>query len=325
MRSTTLGESGPAVSAIGLGCMGMSALYGPRPDDEQSLSTIHRALDLGINLIDTSASYGDGHNEQLIAKAIRGRRSEVFLCTKFGIRRDGGPMRVDSSPEWARKSCDESLERLRVDHIDLFYLHRRNPDVPVEDTIGAMAELVAAGKVRHLGVSEVSPQTLRRAHDVHPLAALQTEYSLFSREVEAEILPTCRELGITLVAYSPLGRALLSGQITADTAFGAEDLRSGNPRFVEANRAANLALVDRLRALADEMGVVPAQLALAWLLAQGTVPIPGTTRIRHLEQNVASTAVTLTPEQLRRITDLIPAEAVQGERLAASAARWVGK
>lgn len=325
MRSTTLGESGPAVSAIGLGCMGMSALYGPRPDDEQSLSTIHRALDLGINLIDTSASYGDGHNEQLIAKAIRGRRSEVFLCTKFGIRRDGGPMRVDSSPEWARKSCDESLERLGVDHIDLFYLHRRNPDVPVEDTIGAMAELVAAGKVRHLGVSEVSPQTLRRAHDVHPLAALQTEYSLFSREVEAEILPTCRELGITLVAYSPLGRALLSGQITADTAFGAEDLRSGNPRFVEANRAANLALVDRLRALADEMGVVPAQLALAWLLAQGTVPIPGTTRIRHLEQNVASTAVTLTPEQLRRITDLIPAEAVQGERLAASAARWVGK
>lgn len=325
MRRTTLGESGPDVSAIGLGCMGMSALYGPRPDEEQSLRTIHRALDLGIDLIDTSASYGDGHNEQLIATAIRGRRGEVFLCTKFGIRRDGGPMRVDSSPEWARKSCDASLARLGVDHIDLFYLHRRNPDIPVEDTIGAMAELVTAGKVRHLGVSEVSPQTLRRAHAVHPLAALQTEYSLFSREIEAEILPTCRDLGIALVAYSPLGRALLTGQITADTAFGGEDLRSGNPRFAAANRAANLALVDRLRALADELGMTPAQLALAWLLAQGAVPIPGTTRIRHLADNVASTAVTLTPEQLRHITDLVPADAVRGERLADSAARWVGK
>ncbi|MFI7426252.1 aldo/keto reductase [Micromonospora sp. NPDC049836] len=324
MRRTTLGESGPEVSAIGLGCMGMSALYGPRTDEQQSLRTIRRALDLGVDLIDTSASYGDGHNERLVAEAIRGRRGDVFLCTKFGIRRDGGAMRVDSSPQWARTSCDESLDRLDVAHLDVLYLHRRNPDIPIEDTVGAMAELVTAGKVRHLGLSEVSPQTLRRAHAVHPITVLQTEYSLFSREVEAEILPTCRELGITLVAYSPLGRALLTGQVTADTTFGGDDLRGGNPRFAGPNRAANLALVDRLRALAAELGVTPAQLALGWLLAQGAVPIPGTTRIRHLEDNVASTALPLTPEHLLRITELVPAAAVRGERLAASAARWVG-
>ncbi|HEX6685152.1 MAG TPA: aldo/keto reductase [Candidatus Limnocylindrales bacterium] len=325
MRQVTLGESGPAVSAIGLGCMGMSALYGPRPAERQSVGVVHRALDLGIDLIDTSASYGDGHNEQIIGEAIHDRRDRVFLCTKFGIRRDNGPMRVDSSPDWARKSCDDSLQRLRVDYIDLFYLHRRNPDVPVADTIGAMADLVAAGKVRHLGLSEVNARTLRQAHAVHPLAALQTEYSLFSREVEAEILPACRELGIALVAYSPIGRAMLTGQITTGTAFSDDDLRSGNPRFAGANRAANLALVDRLRALAGEMGVTPAQLALAWLLAQGAVPIPGTTKVHHLDDNAAATTVSLTTGQLQQIADLIPASAVQGERLSAAAARWVGK
>ncbi|MEQ4305328.1 aldo/keto reductase [Plantactinospora sp. B6F1] len=325
MRKVTLGESGPTVSAIGLGCMGMSALYGPRPEEAQSIRTIHRALDLDIDVIDTSASYGDGHNEQLIAKAIHDRRDRVFLCTKFGIRRDNGPMRIDSSPDWARKSCDKSLQRLGVDHIDLFYLHRRNPDVPTEDTIAAMAELVAAGKVRHLGLSEVNAQTLRQAHAVHPLAALQTEYSLLSRDVEDEILPTCRELDITLVAYSPISRALLTGEITTDTAFGDDDLRSGNPRFSGGNRAANLALVDRLRALAGEMGVTPAQLALAWLLERGTVPIPGTTKVRHLEDNAAAATLTLTSEQIQHIADLMPTNAVRGERLSDAAARWVGK
>ncbi|GAB3978939.1 aldo/keto reductase [Plantactinospora veratri] len=325
MRKTVLGESGPAVSAIGLGCMGMSAHYGPRPTETQSISVVHRALDLGINLIDTSASYGVGHNEQLIGKAIHGRRDHVVLCTKFGIRRDNGRMYVDSSPGWARKSCDESLQRLRVDYIDLLYLHRRNPEVPIADTIGAMAELVAAGKVRHLGLSEVNAQTLRQAHAIHRLAALQTEYSLLSREVEADLLPTCRELGIALVAYSPISRALLTGHITTDTAFGDDDLRGGNPRFARANRAANLALVDRLRALAGEIGVTPAQLALAWLLAQGTTPIPGTTTVRHLEDNAAASTVSLTTEQLHQIADLVPAGAAQGERLSAAAARWVGR
>jgi aryl-alcohol dehydrogenase-like predicted oxidoreductase len=325
MRTAALGESGATVSAIGLGCMGMSALYGPRPAEAQSIRVLHRALDLGIDLIDTSASYGDGHNEQLVGRAIHDRRDRVFLCTKFGIRRDGGPMRVDSSPDWARTSCDESLRRLGVDHIDLFYLHRRNPEVPIADTVGAMAELVAAGKVRHLGLSEVNAQTLRQAHAVHPLAALQTEYSLLSREVEAELLPACRELGIALVAYSPISRALLTGQVTTDTAFSDDDLRSGNPRFAGANRAANLALVDRLRALAGELGVTPAQLALAWLLAQGTIPIPGTTEVRHLEDNAAAADVSLPTEQLHHLAELIPASAVQGERLSAAAARWVGK
>ncbi|MEH1126728.1 aldo/keto reductase [Micromonospora sp. CPCC 206061] len=325
MRRTTLGNGSPQVSALGLGCMGMSAHYGPRPPQAQSIRTIHRALELGIDLIDTSASYGAGHNEELVAKAIHDRRDRVFLCTKFGIRRDLGPMRIDSSPNWARQSCDESLQRLGVDHIDLFYLHRRDPQIPIEDTMGAMADLVATGKVRHLGLSEVNAQTLRRAHAVYPLTALQTEYSLLSREVETEILPTCRELGITLVAYSPIGRALLSGQINTDTAFGDDDLRSSNPRFGDGNRVANLALVDRLRALADEMGVMPAQLALAWLIARETVPIPGTTYVRHIEANAAAAAIELTSEQIRDIEELIPADAAAGERLSAAAARWIGK
>lgn len=325
MHKVTLGKSGADVSAIGLGCMGMSALYGPRPPAEQSIHTIHRAIDLGIDLIDTSASYGDGHNEQLIAKAIHDRRDQVFLCTKFGIRRDDGPMRVDSTPAWARTSCDKSLQRLGVDHIDLFYLHRRDPQVPIEDTIGAMAELVTAGKVHHLGLSEVNPQTLRQAHATHPIAALQTEYSLFSRDVEEEILPACRELGIALIAYSPISRAMLTGQITADSQFGDDDLRRSNPRFAEANRVANLALVDQLHAFAAEIDATPAQLALAWLLAQGTVPIPGTTKVTHLEHNASATTITLTPEQLQRIDDLVPDGAVRGQRLAEPAARWIGK
>lgn len=325
MYDVTLGKSGPDVSAIGLGCMGMSALYGPRADESDAIRTVRRALDLGMSFLDTSASYGDGHNEELIGKAIHDRRDEVFICTKFGIRRDDGPMRIDSSPAWARKSCDESLRRLGTDRIDLFYLHRRDPAAAVEDTMGAMAELVAAGKVRYLGLSEVHPQTLRQAHAVHPITALQSEYSIFSREIEDEILPVCRELGIGFVAYSPVGRALLTGQINKDTQFGGDDLRSSNPRFAEDNLAANLALVERLHDLAVGVDATPAQLALAWLLARGVLPIPGTTRVQHLAENAHATALNLTPQQLLAVEECVPVDAVRGRRLSDAAARWVGK
>ena len=323
MLTRTMGEGGPSVSAIGLGCMGMSALYG-QPDEAEAIRTIHRAIELGVDLLDTSASYGNGHNERLVAKAIRGRRDRVFLCTKFGIRRDDGPMRIDSTAQWARRSCEQSLERLGVDHIDLLYLHRRNPEVPIEETIGAMAELVQEGKVRYLGLSEVNPQTLRQAHDVHPIAALQSEYSLFSRDVEGDVLPVCRELGIRFVAYSPLGRALLTGQITEQTEFSEGDLRASNPRFATDNRATNLALVGNLRSVASEIGATPAQVALAWLVARDVVPIPGTKRVSWLEENVAAAELKLTPAQLAAIDAAVPQQAVAGERLPAAAARWVG-
>jgi aryl-alcohol dehydrogenase-like predicted oxidoreductase len=269
------------VSAIGLGCMGMSEFYGPS-DEDQSLAAINRALDLGVTFLDTSDMYGSGHNEQLVGRAIAGRRDEVQLATKFAIRRENGERRIDNSPGWIREACEGSLRRLGVERIDLYYMHRRNPEVPIEESVGAMAELVAEGKVAHLGLSEVNAETLRAANAVHPIAALQSEWSLFTRELEQEIVPTARELGVGIVPYSPLGRGELTGSVdmSAD-----DDFRRSSPRFQQGNRERNLELVERAQGIAAEVGCTPAQLALAWLLHQGddVAPIPGTRRPRRVE------------------------------------------
>jgi aryl-alcohol dehydrogenase-like predicted oxidoreductase len=329
-----MGATGPEVSAIGLGCMGMSFAYGGG-DDAESTRTLHRALDLGVNHLDTADMYGRGANEELLGPVVRARRDEVFLATKFGNRTSGEGFGgtgtpgayVDSSAAWAHEACDASLRRLGVDTIDLYYLHRRNPDTPIEETVGAMAELVQAGKVRLIGLSEVSPATLRAAHAVHPIAAVQLEYSLFSRDVEGEMLDTCRELGVALVAYSPVGRGLLTGAITSREQLAADDWRRGAPRFAEANLDANLALVDEVRAVAAELGATPAQTALAWLLAQGEdiLPIPGTKRVRWLEENAAAADLKLGPEQLTRLSAAVPPGAVAGERYPEAAMRFVGQ
>ncbi|MEA2298458.1 MAG: hypothetical protein QOF77_1394 [Solirubrobacteraceae bacterium] len=312
MKTRTLGTNGPTVSAIGLGCMGMSAFYG-QTDDDESTATIHRALDLGCNLLDTSDMYGPHTNERLVGRAIAGRRDEVVLATKFGIRIEGSPptRSVSGRPEYVHAACEASLERLGVDHIDLYYQHRVDPDTPIEDTVGAMAELVAAGKVRHLGLSEAAAETIRRAHAVHPIAAVQTEYSLWTRDVEPEILPTLRELGIALVAYSPLGRGFLSGRFSSPEDLDETDFRRAGPRFTGANLEHNRALVDRVRELAAERGVTPGQLALAWVLAQGedVVPIPGTKRRTYLEENLAAAEIELSPADLERIADVVGAAA----------------
>ncbi|MFG3704360.1 aldo/keto reductase [Micromonospora sp. NPDC047670] len=328
-----LGATGPEVSAIGLGCMGMSFAYGAA-DDAESTRTLHRALDIGVNHLDTADMYGWGRNEELLSPVVTARRDEVFLATKFGNRTRGdgtggtaGPgAYVDSSPAWAREACDASLRRLGVDVIDLWYLHRRDPGTPIEDTVGAMAEQVAAGKVRHIGLSEVSPATLRAAHAVHPVTAVQMEYSLFSRDVEAEMLATCRELGVALVAYSPVGRGLLTGTITSREQLAAGDWRAAAPRFAEANLDANLKLVDEVRAVADEIGCTPAQAALAWLLAQGddVFPIPGTRRAHRLEENAAAADIRLTAEQRSRLGGAVPPGAVAGERYPEASMRFVG-
>ncbi|HEY1488568.1 MAG TPA: aldo/keto reductase [Micromonosporaceae bacterium] len=313
MQNRSLGTGGPSVSEIGLGCMGMSFAYGPR-DDVESARTLNAALDAGVSLLDTADMYGSGHNERLIGSVLAGRRGEFTLATKFGFRAPDGigsassatpGSYVDTSPEWVRQACDASLERLGFDRIDLYYAHRRNPDVPIEDTVGAMASLVEAGKVGHLGLSEVSPATLRAAHAVHPIAAVQMEYSLFTRDVEAEMLDVCRELGVALVAYSPVGRGMLTGTVTDVSKLADDDFRRNVPRFAdEDNFAANLALVDEIRAVATELGVTPAQAALAWLLAQDelVIPIPGTKRVRYLEENCAAADITLTEAQVRRLT-----------------------
>jgi aryl-alcohol dehydrogenase-like predicted oxidoreductase len=309
MKTRTLGTNGPTVSAIGLGCMGMSAFYG-QTDDDESIATIRRALDLGCTFLDTSDMYGPHTNERLVGRAIAGRRDEVVLATKFGIQIEMGPpvrRSVNGRPEYVHAACEASLERLGVDHIDLYYQHRVDPSTPIEETVGAMAELVAAGKVRHLGLSEASPETIRRAQAVHPIAALQTEFSLWTRDVEVEILSTLRELGIGLVAYSPLGRGFLSGRFTGPDDLDENDFRRTGPRFTGDNLERNRQLVDRVRELAAAHGVTPGQLAIAWVLAQGEdiVPIPGTKRRTYLEENLAAAGVELSPEDLARIGEVV--------------------
>jgi aryl-alcohol dehydrogenase-like predicted oxidoreductase len=319
MEQRTLGTQGLRVSALGLGCMGMSQSYGPA-DDQESVATIHRALDLGVSFLDTADMYGPFTNERLVGRAIAGRRDEVVLATKFGNQRrpDGSFVRVNGRPEYVHSACDASLERLGVDHVDLYYQHRVDPSVPVEETWGAMKELVEAGKVRHLGISEAAPATIRRANAVHPVAALQSEYSLFTRDPEGEVLATVRELGIGFVAYSPLGRGFLSGRLTGSSPgeFADDDFRRGHPRFEGENFARNLQLVERVRRLAGEKGATPAQLAIAWVLAQGddVVPIPGTKRRRYLEENLAALRVRLDPGDLAAIDDVAPRDAVAGDR-----------
>ncbi|MFD6166629.1 aldo/keto reductase [Oerskovia sp. NPDC060287] len=315
------------VGAVGLGCMGMSAFYGATsgegsPTDETSIATIHRALDLGVTLLDTADMYGPHTNERLVGRALRSSgvaRDDVVVATKFGVARAGASASdrtIDGRPEYVRQAVDGSLQRLGLDHIDLYYQHRVDPQVPIEDTVGAMAELVQAGKVRHLGLSEAAPETIRRAHAVHPLTALQTEYSLWSRDVEAQILPTLRELGIGLVPYSPLGRGFLTGTISSVDGLTENDYRRTNPRFVGDALAANLALVAQVRELAAARGITAGQLALAWVLAQGhdVVPIPGTKRVRYLEENVAAAAVELSPEDLAELDAVLPAGAAAGDR-----------
>jgi len=307
MEQRRLGK-GLVVSELGLGCMGMSEFYGTA-DEGESIATIHRALELGIDFLDTADMYGPFTNERLVGKAIRGRRDRVVLATKFGIVRDEKKRAVraiNGRPEYVRAACDASLERLGVDHIDLYYQHRVDSNVPIEDTVGAMAELVRAGKVRWLGLSETSAATLRRAHAVHPITALQSEYSLWSRDVEAEILPACRELGIGFVAYSPLGRGFLTGKITSRDELAPDDFRRMNPRFDEENLRRNLALVARVKEVAAEKGATPGQLALAWVLARGrdVVPIPGTKRRTYLEENAGATRVTLGPADVARLDAL---------------------
>ncbi len=312
MIKRTLGPDGPEISEIGLGCMGMSAFYGTA-DEQEGVRTINRALDLGCNFLDTSDMYGPHTNERLVGRAIKDRREEVFLATKFGIKlergADGTPARsIDGSPEYVHAACEGSLQRLGVDQIDLYYQHRVDPNTPIEETVGAMAELVAAGKVRHLGLSEASAQTIRRAHAVHPITAVQTEYSLWTRDVEEEILPTLEELGIALVAYSPLGRGFLSGRFSSPEELDEGDFRRYGPRFTGENLVANRELAERVRQLADEKGLTPGQLALAWVLHRGEhiVPIPGTKRIAYLEENLAAADVRLSEEDVLRIAETVP-------------------
>jgi aryl-alcohol dehydrogenase-like predicted oxidoreductase len=319
MRQRTIGTNGPSVSALGLGCMGMSFAYGER-DDEQSATTLLRALDLGVTHFDTADMYGFGHNEELIGQVLGARRDEFLLATKFANRldTDTGRRFVDSSGAWAREACDASLTRLGTDHIDLYYMHRRNPDTPIEETVGAMAELVQAGKVRWLGLSEISPDTLRRAYAVHPINAVQVEYSLFTRFPEDGLLDTCRELGVALVAYSPVGRGWLTGTFTSADQFAADDFRATQPRFEGENFERNAALADNVRKVAEEIGCTPAQAALAWLLAQGedVLPIPGTKRVKYLEENTAAADIALTPEQVDRLSAAVPQNQVAGDRYA---------
>lgn len=325
MKQRQIGADGPWVSELGLGCMGMSFAYGKR-DDDASAQTLRRALDLGVTHFDTADMYGWGHNEELIGRTLGSRRDEFVLATKFGNRSDGQRRLVDSSTAWAREACDASLRRLGVDTIDLYYLHRRNPATPIEDTVSAMADLVRAGKVRWLGLSEVSPQTLRAAHAVHPVSAVQMEYSLFTRFVEAEMLDTCRELGVALVAYSPVGRGLLTGAVTSVDSLADDDFRRSQPRFSPENFGANVALVAAVREFAAELGVTPAQAAIAWLLAQGddVLPIPGTKRIAYLEENLRAADLVLTADQLARLAAAAPPDLVAGERYAPDGMRTVG-
>jgi aryl-alcohol dehydrogenase-like predicted oxidoreductase len=324
-----LGSEGLAVSEIGLGCMGMSEFYGTA-DEEESTATIHRAIDLGITFLDTADMYGPFTNEKLVGKAIEGRRDEVVLATKFGNVRgeDGSFLGVNGKPDYVREACDASLSRLGVDHIDLYYQHRVDPETPIEETVGAMKELVEAGKVRYLGLSEAGAGTIRKAHAVHPISALQSEYSLFTRDVEDEILPTVRELGIGFVPYSPLGRGFLTGRWRSIDDMPEDDTRSARfPRFARENFQKNLELAGRVRVVAEEKGITPGQLALAWLLAQGDdiVPIPGTKRRKYLEENAGAAGVTLTEDDLASIEEAMPRGSAAGERYTEEMMRAVGR
>ena len=328
MEARELGKSGLFVSALGLGCMGMSDFYGDG-DEVELIATIHRAIELGVTFLDTADIYGMGRNEELVGKAIKDRRDKVVLATKFGnVRKaDGTFVGVNGKPDYVRSACEASLRRLQVDMIDLYYQHRVDPDTPIEDTVGAMAELVKVGKVRYLGLSEAGPDTIRRAQRVHPIAALQTEYSLWSRDPEGELLETVRELGIGFVAYSPLGRGFLTAKITSLDDLSDDDWRRTMPRFEQENFRRNMELVERIRALAAKKGCSPAQLALAWVLAQGDdiVPIPGTKRRRYLEENIGALDVHLSPEELAEIDTILPAGAAAGSRYSAPGMRAIDR
>ncbi|MGC2191106.1 MAG: aldo/keto reductase [Candidatus Dormiibacterota bacterium] len=318
MEQRNLGTQGLVVTALGLGCMGMSEFYGPT-NDQESVATLHRALELGITLLDTADMYGPFHNERLVGSAIAGRRDQVVVATKFGNQRreDGSWVGINGRPEYVRQACEASLTRLEVDYIDLYYQHRVDINVPIEETVGAMAELVDQGKVRYLGLSEAAAATVRRAHSVHPISALQTEFSLFTREPEAELLPTLRELGIGFVAYSPLGRGLLAAKPASLGQLGEGDFRTDRyPRFMGENREHNLKLADQVREIAEAQGATPAQLALAWVLHQGQdiVAIPGTKRVRYLEENAAAVELELDPDTLRELDSALPVGAAQGDR-----------
>lgn len=326
MQRRQLGRSGLDVSAIGLGCMGMSAMYGD-PDEAESIATLHRAIEVGMDFLDTSDMYGSGHNEELIGRAIADRRDRVILATKFGnIRHPDGTWDVNGRPEYVAAACDASLKRLGVDYVDLYYQHRVDPNVPIEETVGAMGILVKQGKARYLGLSEAAPATIGRAHAVHPIAALQTEYSLWTREAETQILPTCRELGIGYVAYAPLGRGFLGGKIRELRALSDADHRRRMPRYQAENLARNLKLLDVLDQLALVKGCTPAQIALAWVLAQGIdiVPIPGTKRVSYLEENAKAAEISLSTEELGRLTHAFPPGAAAGERYPPAMMRRVG-
>jgi aryl-alcohol dehydrogenase-like predicted oxidoreductase len=331
MRMRALGRSGIEVSAMGLGCWGMSGSYGPA-DEAESIATLHHALDRGVNFIDTADSYGDGHNETLIGRALGGRRHEFVLASKTGWVKRAGPdgteaIGVDGRPERIRSACEASLARLKTDHLDLYYLHRVDPDVPVEESVGAMADLIAAGNVRSLGLSEVSAATLRRAHAVHPIAALQSEYSLWTREPEATVLPACRELGIAFVPFSPLGRGFLTGSVAGREGLTPGDWRANNPRFTEENLARNQALLRPLQEIAQAHGATPAQVALAWVLARGAdvIPIPGMKRRRHLDENVAAAEIELSAAERSRLDAAFPPGVAAGDRYTPEVARWAGR
>jgi aryl-alcohol dehydrogenase-like predicted oxidoreductase len=328
VESRNLGSEGLVVSELGLGCMGMSEFYGTG-DEAESVATIHRALELGMTFLDTADMYGPFTNEKLVGRAIEGRRDEVVLATKFGnVRGENGErLGISGDPDYVRKACDASLGRLGVDHIDLYYQHRVDPETPVEETWGAMKELVEAGKVRYLGISEAAPETIRKAHAVHPISALQTEYSLWSRDVEDEILPTVRELGIGFVAYSPLGRGFLTGAFSSPDDFDEGDYRRNSPRFQGENFQRNLDLVDRVKEIAESRDVTPGQLALAWLLHQGDdiVPIPGTKRRGYLEENAGAAEIELTDEDLRRMDEVAPVGVASGERYDEASMRSVNR